>query len=216
MFLTWHLACHLQMSKQSPQNIPRIVKAMEQALLLYSMFIGTQIVWCWSDHIKDWDICNDPERILHKHSNITSIHPPGSLANEQKDTCRCACVLSVHTHTAKHVALLLLSEAASISVTQHAEVALGATCSLLQVLLAKVHTHQFISPHQFVRATHFSLLAEYFTSESLLSVVCIPVCFTYESIWMYSMCLPEYLYFIVCEFVCLCGCTLYICSLYPL
>ena len=67
------------------------------------------------------------------------------------------------------------SEAASISVAEHAEVTLGATCSLLQVLLAKVHTHQFISAHQFVRATHLCLLAEYFKSESLLTL---PACFT--------------------------------------
>lgn len=119
----------------------------------------------------------------------------------------------VHTHTqmCKHVFSCSHPEAASIFVTQHAEVTLGATCSLLQVLLAKVHMHQFISAHQFVRATHFCLLAEYFKSESLLTLVCVctPACFT-------CMCKPvtEYAYFILCErktitSVCLRGCTLH-------
>lgn len=39
------------------------------------------------------------------------------------------------------------------------------------MLLHKVYTQQFISTHQFVRATHFCLLAEYFMSESLLTLV---------------------------------------------
>ncbi len=66
MFLTWHLAHHLQMSKRSPRNTPRIVKATERALLLCSAFTGTQIVWCWSDHIKSpWHLWWPPEDAGH-------------------------------------------------------------------------------------------------------------------------------------------------------
>lgn len=157
MFLTWHLAGHLQMSKQSPCAIPRIVKAIQQALLLYSVFIGAQIVWYCSDRIKVRDM----------HSDIKLIPPSAFFLFYFLQTFKRHSACTYTKQCALSGALLQQSEAASISVTQHAEVTLGANCSLLQVLLAKVHTHRFISTHQFVRATHFCLLAQYFKSKRL-------------------------------------------------
>ena len=132
-----------------------MVKATERALFCSSPCLwGTQIVRCWSDHIKSpgghlrWPREDSGHAFRHK---VLSSRLANALAR------RCAS---------------LFSEAASISVTQHAEVTLGATCSLLRVLLAGVHVRQFISVCQFVRATHFCLLAEYFKSESLLLLVC--------------------------------------------
>lgn len=62
------------MSKQSPYNIPRIANATERALLLYSVFTGTQIAWCWTHLI------NSPAHLLwpreDSHSVIKSFHPP--------------------------------------------------------------------------------------------------------------------------------------------
>lgn len=81
MFLTWHLARHLQMSKQSLCTFPGTVKATERALVLYS---DTQIVCCWSDTIKVRNISNDPEWILVMHSKIKPIPPPSSVVNIQK------------------------------------------------------------------------------------------------------------------------------------
>lgn len=52
MFLPWRHAHHLQINKGSPYNILRIIKALERAPVLFSVFIGTRVVWCWSDHIE--------------------------------------------------------------------------------------------------------------------------------------------------------------------
>lgn len=82
------------------------------------------------------------------------------------------------------------------------EVISGAICSLLQVLLAKVHMHQFISEHQFVKASQFCL---YFKSESCLPLVYLPVylralypCVCGTFVCTCILCMSE------CVFVCVC------------
>lgn len=65
----------------------------------------------------------------------------------------------MHAGVCKRCSVLAMIRGPIHLCTQHSEVTLGATLSLLQVLLAKVHMLQFISEQQFVKAARFCLFA---------------------------------------------------------
>lgn len=120
---------------------------------------------------------------------MQSFHPRGTLANLLICLCMLAC-----SPTAIQGSIHLCNS----------EVISGAICSLLQVLLAKVHMHQFISEHQFVKASQFCF---YFRSESCLPLVCIPV-------YLCALYMCVYGAFVCTCILCMSDCVFCVCVLH--
>lgn len=180
-----------------------------------SLLLGAQIFWCSIPTLK----CGDTTYAALSSHWLTYVH-----ARAQSHT---------HTHAGVCVSAALLqpwSEAPSISVTQHSEVTLGVTLSLLQVLLAKVHMLQFISEQQFVKAAHFcafavlqarELLYLYFVRRGALHLykqhtqpawVCILLHLRGKKCACSCSLYPQLLPLSTCDSVCLCLATRSVCA----